>query len=77
MKFDKVVSSMHQLPLLRNTDPYYSFLLEVDSIQVHNVTGRNMSMKYPNDPSGNRTRELVSSSSVPQTNTPRRATFVI
>jgi hypothetical protein len=35
-----------------------------------------MSIKNPNDPIGNRTRELLSSSSVPEPNTPLQNLFM-
>jgi hypothetical protein len=69
----KVVSSMHRLPLPHSREPFFSFLIETDSIPGNNLTGRNMSMKNPNDTIGNQTRKLVSSISVPQPNTPSRA----
>jgi hypothetical protein len=58
IKVNKAVSPTHQLSLLHNTYPYYSFLLEADSIQVHKLTGKNISVKNPNDPNGNRTPNL-------------------
>jgi len=57
---DKSVSHKDRLPLPHSRDPFYSFLLEAHSILVHTVTGRNISMKNPNDAIENRTRELLS-----------------
>jgi hypothetical protein len=74
---DKVVSSMHRLPLPLNREPFYSFLLEADSIPGNNLTRKNTSMKNPNDPIRNQTRKLVSSSSVTQPNTPPRAPLLL
>ena len=73
---DKVVSPTHRLLLPHNRELFYSLLLEADLIPGNNLTGRNMSMKNPSDPTGNQISELVSSSSVPQPNTPPHALFV-
>jgi hypothetical protein len=68
---------MHRLPLPHSREPFFSFLKEADSILGKNLTGKNMSMKNPNDPIGNQTRKLVSTNSVPQPNTPSRAPLLL
>jgi len=45
---------------------WYSFLLEAESTLSHSAAGRIMSMKNSKDTIGNRTRDLPTSSAVPQ-----------
>ena len=53
-------------------DSWYSFLLEAESPQGHNATERIKSLKNSSDSIGNRTRDLLVCSAVPQPTAPPR-----
>jgi len=50
------------------TYPWYSFILWDDLVPGAYATGRNNSMKYPDDPIGDSTRDLPNFSAVRQAN---------
>jgi hypothetical protein len=59
------VSTTHRPPLPPRRYSYCSFLLKLESIQAPQC-GRIKSLKNPNDPIGNRARDLPACSTVPQ-----------
>ena len=62
----KVVSPMHRLPLPPGNIPGTHFCKKLSQPQGHSATGRIMSMKNSNDTIGNRTRDPLTCSAVPQ-----------
>jgi len=66
------VSPTQRPPLPPSKYFWYSFLLEAESTQGHSAGGRIVSMKNSNDSIGNRTRDLLVCSAVPQSIAPPR-----
>ena len=60
-----VVSPTHRPPLPQRRYPWCSFLLKLESIPGPQC-GKIKSLKNPNDPIGNRARDLPACSAVPQ-----------
>ena len=70
------VSPTHRPPLPPRKYSWYLFLLEAESTPGPWCGGRIKSIKNPNDTIGNRTRDLLACSAVPQPTAPSRVTFI-
>ena len=69
----KVVSPTHRPPLPPGNIPGTHFCYRLSQTQGHRTAGRSVSMKNFNDTIGNRTRDLLACSAVPQPIAPPRA----
>jgi len=69
----KVVSPTHRRPLPSGNIPGTHFCYKLSQPQGHSAAWRIVSMKNVNDTIGNRTRDLPTCSSVPQTTMPPRS----
>ena len=72
-KGSKVVSPTHRSPLPPGNIPGTHFCQRLSQPQGHSVGGRIVSMKNSSDTMGNRTRDLLACSAVPQPPAPPRA----
>ena len=72
----KVVSPMHRPLLPPRKYSWYLFLLEAESTSEPWCGGRIKSMKNSSDTIGNRTRDPLAFSAVPQPTAPLRVTFI-
>ena len=66
----KVVSPTHRPPLTSRNIPGTHFCYRLSQPQDHSAAGRITSMKNPSTPIGNRTRDLLACSAVPQPTVP-------
>ena len=71
------LSSLHTFAFIPKWHPWHSFVLEAVSPQGHSADGKNKSMNIPSNPTEIRTGEILAWNSVPHSNTPQCAPFIL